>query len=380
MTDEGSPNVHAEERYQEILRRLRERGSIRVSDVAAELNVSPITVRRDVGVLADRGLVARVHGGATLPPAQQADEEAGAAPQSVHAAPGAREAVFGLVVPAADYYYPEVIKGASEAAAARGVRLVLGISQYSADEEQAQVERMLADGIDGLLITPCDPAAARERLQSLAIPHVLVERRPDDDTAGTEWVVSDHAYGARIAVRHLSEAGRGRIGLLLRDDSPHGAHVLAGYREGLAAVGHKTGEKAAGRKTGEETVFRLPPPGGNTAERERRLGEFTAAVADRRLDAVLIHNDHDAIVVLRRLRAQGVDVPRDLAIVAYDDEVAALADIPLTAVAPPKHAVGAAAVDLLAQRLADPSHPRRRLALLPDLRVRTSSTQSTPVS
>jgi DNA-binding LacI/PurR family transcriptional regulator len=369
----GARNVHAEERYQEILRRLRERGSIRVSDVAAELNVSPITVRRDVGVLADRGMVARVHGGATLPPAQQADEEAKAAPGSVHAAPGAREAVFGLVVPAADYYYPEVIKGASEAAAARGVRLVLGISQYSADEEQAQVERMLADGIDGLLITPCDPAAALERLQSPAIPHVLVERRPDDDTAGTEWVVSDHAYGARIAVRHLSEAGRSRIGLLLRDDSPHGAHVLAGYREGLAAAGH-------GDRTSEETVFRLPPPGGDTAERERRLREFTAAVADRRLDAVLIHNDHDALVVLQRLRAQGIEVPDDLAIVAYDDEVAALADIPLSAVAPPKHAVGAAAVDLLAQRLADPSHPRRRLALLPELRIRTSSTPSTPDS
>ncbi|MGX1129971.1 DNA-binding LacI/PurR family transcriptional regulator [Streptomyces glaucescens] len=104
------------------------------------------------------------------------------------------------------------------------------------------------------------------------------------------------------------------------------------------------------------------------------LAEFTDAVAGGRLDAAIVHNDHDAIVVLQRLRARGVEVPGDVALVAYDDEVAALADIPLTAIAPPKHAVGAAAVDLLAQRLADPGRPRHRLAILPELHVRESST------
>ncbi len=103
------------------------------------------------------------------------------------------------------------------------------------------------------------------------------------------------------------------------------------------------------------------------------LAAFTDAVAEGRLDAAVVHNDHDAIVVLQRLRARGVDVPGDVAIVAYDDEVAALADIPLTAIAPPKQAVGAAAVDLLAQRIADPSRPRHRIAILPELHVRASS-------
>ncbi|MER6345605.1 LacI family DNA-binding transcriptional regulator [Streptomyces sp. NPDC001595] len=365
--------MHAEERHQEILHRLRERGSIRVTDVAAELNVSPITVRRDVEALAERGLVTRVHGGAVLPehradgphgpsgPVQQAP--------AVTAAPGrgGREVVFGLIVPAADYYYPEVIKGAREAAAERGVRLVLGISQYDPEEERAQAQRMLADGIDGLLITPCGPAGARAWPAGLGVPYVLVERRPDDDAWGAERVVTDHAYGARIAVRHLAEGDRERIGLLLREDSPHGALVLEGYRAGLAAVGLREADSA---------LFRLPPPGGDAAEREGVLGAFTDAVAAGKLDAAIVHNDHDAIVVLQRLRARGVEVPGAVALVAYDDEVAALADIPLTAIAPPKHAVGAAAVDLLARRLADPGRPLHRLAILPELHVRESSSES----
>ncbi|CAL9414156.1 substrate-binding domain-containing protein [Streptomyces sp. enrichment culture] len=355
--------MHAEERHLEILHRVRERGSIRVTDVATELNVSPITIRRDVEALAERGLVTRVHGGAVLP--ENRPERAGTTERGAPSTrmPG-REFVVGLIVPAADYYYPEVIKGAREAAAERGIRLVLGISQYSPDEERAQARQMLTDGIDGLLITPCGPEGTRDwPAAELKVPYVLVERRPDHDT-GAERVVTDHAHGARIAVRHLADTDRILIGLLLREDSPHSSLVLEGYRAGLADAGLPVNDNA---------LFRLPPPGGDAAERERVLAEFTETVAGGRMEGALVHNDHDAIVVLQRLRSRGIQVPEDMAIVAYDDEVAALADIPLTAVAPPKHAVGAAAVELLAQRLADPARPRHRVEILPELHVRASS-------
>ncbi|MFD6419732.1 LacI family DNA-binding transcriptional regulator [Streptomyces sp. NPDC060194] len=350
--------MHAEERHQALLGRLREKGSVRVTDFAEELGVSPITVRRDVESLAERGLLARVHGGAVLP-----QERAAGTPARVRS--GSEGLVFGLIVPAADYYYPEVIKGAHEAAARLGVRLVLGISQYRHEEERAQAERMLADGIDGLLVTPCGPAAGQSWLAGLPVPYVLVERRPGDELLDAERVVTDHVYGAGIAVRHLVAAGRDRVGLMLRDDSPHGAQVLAGYLAGL---------EAAGLGAPEPGPLRLPPPAGDAAERERLLDAFADAVEGGRLDAALIHNDHDALVLLQRLRARGVEVPGAVAIVAYDDEVASLADIPLTAVAPPKQAVGAAAVDLLAERLAEPGRARRRLAILPELHVRASST------
>jgi DNA-binding LacI/PurR family transcriptional regulator len=52
---------------------------------------------------------------------------------------------------------------------------------------------------------------------------------------------------------------------------------------------------------------------------------------------------------------------------------AALADIPLTALAPPKHAIGAGAVELLALRVTDPSRPPHRLSMLPELHIRAST-------
>ncbi len=89
--------------------------------------------------------------------------------------------------------------------------------------------------------------------------------------------------------------------------------------------------------------------------------------------AVLVHNDQDAIRLPPLLRARGLRVPEDVALIAYDDVFAALAAPPLTAVAPPKRAVGAAAFDLLLRRLTGSTDlPVHRTALLPVLRVRTS--------
>ncbi|MGW2814687.1 substrate-binding domain-containing protein [Streptomyces sp. NPDC001415] len=349
--------MHAEDRHQAILRRLRERGSLRVTDFAEELRVSAVTVRRDVEALAERGLVARVHGGALLP-------ETASTPSSPPPAAPGPGLVLGLVVPAADYYYPEVIKGAREAAAARGIRLVLGISQYRPDEERAQVRQLLGHGIDGLLITPCSPVGDQDWLAALGVPFALVERRSGDDVPGAERVVTDHAYGARLAVRHLAGSGRERIGLLLRADSPHSALVREGYLDGLTSLDLPAPESLR---------FTITAPETDPLRRDVQLDDFVRAVEDGLLDAVLVHNDHDAIVLLPRLRARGLSVPGDLAIVAYDDEVAALADIPLTAVAPPKRAVGVAAVDLLALRIGDPARARHHLSILPELKVRSSS-------
>ncbi|MEU7983733.1 DeoR/GlpR family DNA-binding transcription regulator [Streptosporangium canum] len=55
----------AQQRQQAILERVRGSGGVRVADLVRELGVSDMTIRRDLEVLAERGLVEKVHGGAT---------------------------------------------------------------------------------------------------------------------------------------------------------------------------------------------------------------------------------------------------------------------------------------------------------------------------
>lgn len=57
----------AKERHEQILFELRRRGGVRVTELAARLGVSDMTIRRDLDALQVDGLVEKVHGGAVLP-------------------------------------------------------------------------------------------------------------------------------------------------------------------------------------------------------------------------------------------------------------------------------------------------------------------------
>ncbi|GAA4574860.1 DeoR/GlpR family DNA-binding transcription regulator [Micromonospora coerulea] len=64
----------ARQRQTAILERVRSAGGVRVTELAAEFGVSDMTIRRDLETLHDLGLLAKVHGGATLAGPGSTDE------------------------------------------------------------------------------------------------------------------------------------------------------------------------------------------------------------------------------------------------------------------------------------------------------------------
>ncbi|MFJ8648523.1 DeoR/GlpR family DNA-binding transcription regulator [Streptomyces sp. NPDC093546] len=69
-------NLLAEQRRALILEEVRRRGGVRVNELTRRLNVSDMTVRRDLDALARQGVVAKVHGGA-VPVAEASTHEPG---------------------------------------------------------------------------------------------------------------------------------------------------------------------------------------------------------------------------------------------------------------------------------------------------------------
>ncbi|WP_261991291.1 substrate-binding domain-containing protein [Streptomyces sp. OR43] len=371
--------VLANERREAILRAVERQGSITVKALAEEMGVSAVTLRQDVRELAGQGLLNRVHGGATVlnrphggaaAPAPDAPAPAptdAPAPVPASAAapvPAGEKYSVGLVVPPGGYYYAEVIRGVQNAARARGVRVVLTVSGESLAENQEQVRQLVAGGIDSLLLMlhpglrPLDEA--EQWLSTLEVPAVLVERRAGIRAGRLEQVASDHAYGAALAVRHLAGLGHDKVALVARIESPNTALLSAGHAEAVKAMGLTPGPEFLISTTGD------------AAPADARFEEVVRAVESGEVRAALVHNDIDAIALVGILRARGRRVPEDLALVTYDDEVAELSDVPLTAVAPPKQAVGAWALDLAVRRLSDPATPLAEILLRPELRVRAS--------
>ncbi|MFC5803468.1 substrate-binding domain-containing protein [Streptomyces formicae] len=353
--------LHVDQRHERVLELVRARGSLRVAELAAELGVSAVTLRRDVEALAAQGKVQRMHGAVVWPGGDAADAPA--------AAPAADGVVIGMIVPTTKTIFADIVRGAREAVEAQGGRLVLGMSGYVDSEDPAQARHLLAGGAEGLLVAPSwfggVPTGGQEKwLLDCEVPTVLVERSAPagNPAAALDRVRTDRAHGAALAVSHLASLGHRSIAAVLQD-GPHAAGISAGYRASVESLGLETVPGS--------------PAIGISGQFDEPLEYLVEAIARHGVTAALVHSDEDAIVLVPRLQARGISVPGDLALIAYDDEVAALADVPLTAIAPPKRSVGELAAKLLLQRLAErrtgrvPA-PRQHLELLPELRVRAS--------
>ncbi|NGN64508.1 DeoR/GlpR family transcriptional regulator [Streptomyces sp. A7024] len=356
----------ADVRRRRILATVQARGEVRLTELASDLEVSIITVRRDVEDLTRDGKLRRGHGVArSVVPVQRAEPAA--------EPPGG---TVGIVVPERHAYLYETMNGAREVLQAAGVRPALLIAPQAPGTERPIVERALADGVRGLLIAPRWRSYEAEEgdydwlaAATADVPAVLMERRPRPGSVlhAMDSVCSDHWYGVHLAVDHLLRLGHRRIVLAARDDSPTARAVRAAF----AAI-------AADRSGGETWDVIYSAPDAAPDYGPGTPVELAALLRERGATAAILHGDVDALMLVQQLADAGLKVPQDCSVVAYDDVVAALGNPPLTAVAPPKAEVGRMAAELLLRRLGrggkdGGAPPAGRLELLPKLEVRGST-------
>jgi DNA-binding LacI/PurR family transcriptional regulator len=88
---------------------------------------------------------------------------------------------------------------------------------------------------------------------------------------------------------------------------------------------------------------------------------------------LIVHPDPEAILLEQDCTDRGIVIPRDLAIVAYDDEVAENGTPPIGVLRPAKEQIGRVAVEVLTSRLCGGDRPIQRTVVLPELNGRESS-------
>jgi DNA-binding LacI/PurR family transcriptional regulator len=303
------------ERYERLLADLHRQGSVRVRDLARDLGVSELTIRRDITALARRNLVTKVHGGAMLPATLDRPHRTAAT------------LTVGMVVPSLDSAWPPVVSGARAAATTLGVSVQLRGSNDDPDEERRQIRLLVEKGrVQGLLLAPNprDPARMIEWIGRLEVPSVLVERAGVVPRRPVDCVGTDHAAGLELAVHHLRCQGHRRIALVLAG-GPASTHLEQAWR----AAGFPDALLVS-------------------------LAECLRAKAT----ALIVHGAD-----------LGSSIPDGLAVVSYanDDDAA------LTVVRPSKHHVGRLALELMVARLLDGGHrPVQRVLVAPELVVRRS--------
>lgn len=378
--------MSAEDRRAAIMDLVREQGIVRIADLVDRFRVSVMTVRRDLTVLADRGAIEKVHGAGVLRSAVDASAASPTTPpsgtalreDSTDAATAAEHVHVGIIIPTGDYYFPAIAEGARKVFDARGLRRSLAICNYDPAYEQVLVGQFLAGGSTGLLLTPMLPlqpsSAELERyawLFELPVPVVLLERTvssPDHDVTLSS-VRTDHAVGCAAAVRHLARLGHGGVGLVTHGRSQTASRVIAGWRDAVETVGLDP----------ERSPLIVDPqanvsPAGQSWPRSEIVDAILDQLRQADVTAVIAHGDKVSLALVHYAHARGWQVPDDLSVITYDNELAELGDPPLTAVSPPKAWVGRAAAELILElESGDPAYPARHIAIEPSLVLRDST-------
>jgi DNA-binding LacI/PurR family transcriptional regulator len=219
-----------------------------------------------------------------------------------------RTHTIGMIVPEFhNPFFPNVIIGAHDVLTAEGYNLTIMQSNESYAVEVANTKAMLANRIDGLLISLTQETNSFEHLQVFAkrgIPLILFNRVCDDVTA-PKVVVNDFE-ASFMAVEHLILNGYERI-----------AH-LGGPLNLLVSRERLRGYKAALEKHGKSIEDDLIIQGMLSQQKARIYGKYLLEL-ENRPDAVFAVNDSAAIEIMLMAAEKGIRVPGELGVVGFSD-------------------------------------------------------------
>jgi LacI family transcriptional regulator len=261
---------------------------------------------------------------------------------------------LALIVPdMANPFFTHIVRGAEDVARRADYRIILCDTRADLTLERDSVEEMLAHRVDGVAIAPVSDRsrAHLRRLARFGVPFVLIDRTiPGVDS---DVIVGDSVGGARRLVEHLISLGHRRIGLIVESDEVSTARDRRrGYEDGLHAAGIPVDPTLIVRAT-------VDPSGG--FDGMRRLLDLDEAPT-----AVFTVNNLVALGAIEAIRAQGLEVPDDVALVCFDDIEYASRLYPfLTVMAQPAETLGTLSTQLLLERIEGRAPKQNRVVVLP---------------
>jgi DNA-binding LacI/PurR family transcriptional regulator len=264
---------------------------------------------------------------------------------------------LGVVFGTSSRFQAELLDGLYVAAKETGYELILSALTPSRDERTA-VETLLDFRCEAVILL----GLGHEGVPVLAgrLPLTVIGWRVADPSVDVVRTSDDQ--GMRHAVDHLVALGHRVI-----------AHVDGG--SGPVSAARRRGYRAAMRRHGLDAHIRVLP-GGDSIDVGVRVGR-PLLETQTLPTAVTCYNDEIAAGLLEALAPAGIQVPRDISIIGWDDgRLARLPHLNLTTVRQDAVEMTRLAVDRSIARLRGEPVARRELVLSPELIVRTSTAPS----
>lgn len=258
-------------------------------------------------------------------------------------------------------FFADLAKSVEDSLRRKGYSLVLANTDFSEDNEAAQIRELMVKRLEGILLVPSGIRAREEHdlPRRYQIPMVLVDRKLEgiSDIPG---VYSNNEYASVISCEHLIRKGARDIVFI---SGPLNVSTSIERFEGYKAVlaQHSIPFRPEMCRHGSYTV----ESGYNAVLELERSGVSYSAI--------LAANDLMALGALKAVREFGYRVPEDVQIIGFDNiEFSQYCEPSLSTMQQPTFDMGAKAVELLTGIIEkrDPVQPER---LIPKLLMRKTT-------
>ncbi len=271
-----------------------------------------------------------------------------------------RTFTIGLVVyNIASPFTPVLIRGIQEYLRQHDYFSVIISTDWDPELESEAVHQLISRSIDGIIFVESWRDEANTTLDVANKPYVFVYRLFNGSY--TNSVLPDDRHGARLAVEHLVKLGHRRIGYI---NGPHDWNSskdrLAGYQDVLEKYGITYDPSLVEEGTWE-------------VQSGYPIAKKYLSMSDRPT-AIFAANDLMALGAIYAIQDAELSVPKDIAVVGYDDrEIASCSRPTITTVCPPSFEMGKLAAQLMVDRLENQIEIKDPIRVQGKLVVRESS-------
>lgn len=330
-----------------------------IHDIAEYLNITGSTVSR---ALNDHPKISK----ATKKAVQKAVIKLNYQPNNIAAAlRSGRSNIIGIIVPTADRsFFSSVVYGIEEIANTAGYNVMICQTHDNHQNEINKVQALLNAGVDGVIASHAKEIPNFNHFKKIIsnnIPLILFDRSIND--LSVSQVVIDDFLGSYMATEHLIEQGCKRIAHF---SSLHSISIyndrLRGYREALRVAGIEYNDKLV-------KPSNLQLEDGISCMKE-------LLDSGEQPDAVFSSSALGAMGAIMVLKERSLNVPEDVAIVAFSNEVYMTFTEPtLSTIEQHSKRMGTMAAELFLKEISEKKSPfyPQKIVINPELIIRGSS-------
>lgn len=257
-----------------------------------------------------------------------------------------RSMVIGIIFSdlIAGHYYSEIFHGIEDVATKNDYGVILGCSKGDIEKEKKLLLLFTERQVDGIIVAPTYGADINSyiKLKENKIPFVFIDKSIDNIAA--DIVTTDDVFGSMEAVNHLIGLGHKKIAVLIGPEYPCSTieRRIEGYRHSMSNSGLD--------------YDRLIGIGDSGITNQKEYG-YRAMLSyldsdEPKATAVFAINDSLAIGAIKALRARGLKVPDDVAVIGCNnDDIDQYFDTQITTISQPKYEMGKKAMEILLERM-----------------------------